>query len=91
MLLDWLTFDDRLGGLALTQPDRAGYAASQHPGSEPHTFPVPIPHDDDCTPGRAGDMLPVGAAEAPTTIAAVPMEMDHVATGRREKPDTHHI
>ncbi|KAI9905566.1 hypothetical protein PsorP6_014123 [Peronosclerospora sorghi] len=40
----------------------------------------PGTHDDDCTHGRAGGMLPVGAAEAPATIAAVSMKMDQGAT-----------
>uniref|UniRef100_A0AAV1VNX9 C2H2-type domain-containing protein n=1 Tax=Peronospora matthiolae TaxID=2874970 RepID=A0AAV1VNX9_9STRA len=48
-------------------------------GDEP-SFAGPCPHDDDCTPGRAGTMLPVGDAQAPATTAAVPMEVDQCAT-----------
>ncbi|KAI9919509.1 hypothetical protein PsorP6_017424 [Peronosclerospora sorghi] len=74
------TFDDRLSGLARTQPDRAGYAASLPPVSEPLTVSRPFPHDDDCTPGREVYILPVGATEDPDTIASVPMVMDQGAT-----------
>uniref|UniRef100_A0AAV1VAQ0 C2H2-type domain-containing protein n=1 Tax=Peronospora matthiolae TaxID=2874970 RepID=A0AAV1VAQ0_9STRA len=74
------TCDDRLGRQAPILPDRVGCDAPMPCGDEPSAVAGPCPHDDDCTPGRAGSMLPVGAAQAPATTAAVPMEVDQGAT-----------
>uniref|UniRef100_A0AAV1VNY4 RNase H type-1 domain-containing protein n=1 Tax=Peronospora matthiolae TaxID=2874970 RepID=A0AAV1VNY4_9STRA len=74
------TCDDRLGRQAPILPDRVGCDAPMPCGDEPSAVAGPCPHDDDCTPGRAGTMLPVGAAQAPATTAAVPMEVDQGAT-----------
>ena len=72
------TCDGRLGWQAPILPDRAGCDAPMPCGDE--LSAGPCPHADDCTPGRAGSMLPVGAAQAPATTAAVPMEVDQYAT-----------
>uniref|UniRef100_A0AAV1VP73 RNase H type-1 domain-containing protein n=1 Tax=Peronospora matthiolae TaxID=2874970 RepID=A0AAV1VP73_9STRA len=74
------TCDDRLGRQAPILPDRVGCDAPMPCGDEPSAVAGPCPHDDDCTPGRAGSMLPVGAAQAPATTAAVPMEVHQGAT-----------
>ncbi|KAI9916589.1 hypothetical protein PsorP6_018207 [Peronosclerospora sorghi] len=80
------TFYERLGWLARAQPHLSGYAASLPPGSEALTFSGPCPHEDDCTPDRAGGVLPVGDAEAPSAMAAVPMEMDQGTTWQAGSP-----
>uniref|UniRef100_A0AAV1VNV5 Uncharacterized protein n=1 Tax=Peronospora matthiolae TaxID=2874970 RepID=A0AAV1VNV5_9STRA len=72
------TCDDRLGWQTPILPDRAGCDAPMACGDE--LSAGPCPHNDDCTPGRAGTMLRAGAAQAPATTAAVPMEVDQCAT-----------
>uniref|UniRef100_A0AAV1T7T4 Uncharacterized protein n=1 Tax=Peronospora matthiolae TaxID=2874970 RepID=A0AAV1T7T4_9STRA len=72
------TCDDRLGWQTPILPGRAGSDAPMPCGKEMSAGPCPL--HDDCTPGRVGSMLPVGAAPDPVTTAAVPMGADQGST-----------
>uniref|UniRef100_A0AAV1VBZ8 Uncharacterized protein n=1 Tax=Peronospora matthiolae TaxID=2874970 RepID=A0AAV1VBZ8_9STRA len=68
------TCDDRLGWQTSVMPDRAVYDASIP--CDDKLSAGPCPQVDDCTPCRAGSMLPAGDAQAPATTATVPIDVD---------------